>query len=160
VAVVASLASVVPHHTSTRRVDAVPILGSRSWRQNRNHETDLSVRHRINRRNTPSHNRHPHLPGSRFTAHNAHHVEAVSLGATSYCQGTVTASGQRPYVGEVANNMWPLGTRIVVSPPVWGLSRFVVEDRIGAYSQIDFYNPSCGAADDFGRRIERVRVER
>lgn len=83
---------------------------------------------------------------------------SVALESTSYCQGTVTASGHAPYLGEVANNTWPLGTRIQASPAVFGRTRFKVEDRIGAYSQIDFYTPSCTQADDFGRRVERVTV--
>jgi 3D (Asp-Asp-Asp) domain-containing protein len=81
------------------------------------------------------------------------------LQATSYCQGTITASGEAPYVGEVANNMWPLGTRVEVSPAVFGRRFFHVEDRIGYGSQIDFYNPSCQRAIQFGRRIERVSVQ-
>jgi 3D (Asp-Asp-Asp) domain-containing protein len=85
---------------------------------------------------------------------------AVTLSSTAYCQGTITASGEPPFVGEVANNTWPLGTRLSVSPPVWGRTRFVVEDRIGSGSQLDFYNPSCTAAIDFGRRLERVTVIR
>jgi 3D (Asp-Asp-Asp) domain-containing protein len=85
---------------------------------------------------------------------------SLTLEATSYCQGTVTASGEPPFIGEVANNTYPLGTRLSVSPPVWGRTRFVVEDRIGAFSQIDFYNSSCQAALDFGRRVERVHVIR
>jgi len=82
----------------------------------------------------------------------------MSLDATSYCQGSTTASGEHVYVGEVAMNTLPLGTRIVVSPAVFGRSRFRVEDRIGWGSQIDFYNPSCAAAVQFGRRTIRVRV--
>jgi hypothetical protein len=88
----------------------------------------------------------------------ARKAETVSLDATSYCQGTVTASGQAPYIGEVANNMWPLGTRIEVSPAVFGRRYFRVEDRIGWGSSLDFFNPSCSAADEFGRRVERVTV--
>jgi 3D (Asp-Asp-Asp) domain-containing protein len=84
----------------------------------------------------------------------------LTLEATSYCQGTVTASGEPPFVGEVANNTYPLGTRLRVSPPVWGRTRFVVLDRIGSGSQIDFYTPSCAQAIDFGRRLEHVTVIR
>lgn len=90
------------------------------------------------------------------TAH--HRGPWVSLDATSYCQGTITASGSHVYVGEVASNMWPLGTVLQVSPPVFGLNRFRVMDRIGWGSQIDFYQPSCSAAVQFGRRTVRVRV--
>jgi 3D (Asp-Asp-Asp) domain-containing protein len=85
-------------------------------------------------------------------------THAVALSGTAYCQGTITASGQAPFVGEVANNMWPLGTHLVVSPAVWGRTRFVVEDRIGAGSQLDFYTPDCQTAIVFGRRVERVQV--
>jgi hypothetical protein len=85
-------------------------------------------------------------------------THAVSLDATSYCQGTVTASGEAPYVGEVANDVWSLGTRLEVSPRVFGRRFFRVEDRIGWGSQIDFYNSSCSAADVFGRRVERVAI--
>lgn len=84
----------------------------------------------------------------------------VALDSTAYCQGTITASGRPPFVGEVANNLWPLGTRISVSPPVWGRTRFVVLDRIGWGSSLDFYNSSCSAADLFGRRIEQVHIIR
>ncbi len=56
--------------------------------------------------------------------------------------------------------MWPLGTRISVSPPVWGRTQFIVLDRIGWGSSLDFYNPSCSAADEFGRRTEQVHVIR
>lgn len=87
-----------------------------------------------------------------------HPSRASPLDATAYCQGTVTASGRAPFVGEVANNTWPLGTRLRVSPPVWGHTRFVVLDRIGWGSQIDFYTPSCSIALAFGRRVERVQV--
>lgn len=80
------------------------------------------------------------------------------LSATSYCQAGTTASGRQTFVGEVANNMWPLGTRLKVWPPVFGLTRFVVLDRIGWGSQIDFFTPSCAAAVNFGRKVERVRV--
>jgi 3D (Asp-Asp-Asp) domain-containing protein len=82
----------------------------------------------------------------------------VAVNATSYCQSGLTASGRPTFLGEVAGNMWPLGTHLVVSPAVWGRTRFVVEDRIGSGSQLDFYNPSCQAAIDFGRRVERVQV--
>jgi 3D (Asp-Asp-Asp) domain-containing protein len=82
----------------------------------------------------------------------------VSLDATAYDQGTITASGEHVYVGEVACNLYPLGTRLQVSPPVFGLNRFRVEDRIGFGSQIDFYTQSYDQAVEFGRRVERVRV--
>jgi 3D (Asp-Asp-Asp) domain-containing protein len=89
-----------------------------------------------------------------------HPNRASPLDSTAYCQNGITASGRAPFLGEVAVNLYPFGTRLSVSPPVWGRTRFVVEDRIGAFSQIDFYNSSCQAALDFGRRVEQVHVIR
>lgn len=74
--------------------------------------------------------------------------------ATCYHQGSVTASGSGVFVGEVANNFLALGTRILLDRPVFGLRRFVVLDRIGWGSELDFYGPSEGACLAFGR--ERV----
>jgi hypothetical protein len=82
----------------------------------------------------------------------------VALDTTSYCQGTVTASGRHVFLGEAANNTLPLGTRVRVRPRVFGRSRFIILDRIGWGSQMDFYNPSCSAAVSYGRRVEEVRV--
>lgn len=82
----------------------------------------------------------------------------ASLEATSYCQSGRTAAGVETYVGEVASNLYPLGTQIMVAPAVFGRTRFRVEDRIGWGSRLDFYTPSCEQAIVFGRRLERVRV--
>ena len=81
----------------------------------------------------------------------------MTLSTTAYCQGIITASGRRVFVGEVAMNTEPLGARIQVSPPVFGLTRFLVLDRYGSGTQLDFYAPSCSAAIQYGRRTERVR---
>jgi hypothetical protein len=84
--------------------------------------------------------------------------DTVILDSTAYCQGTTTASGQHVRLGEVAMAGVPFGTRIVVSPAVFGRTRFVVLDRYGYGTQLDFYNPSCSAAIDYGRRLEHVRI--
>jgi 3D (Asp-Asp-Asp) domain-containing protein len=84
----------------------------------------------------------------------------IELEATAYSQGSVTASGVAPYVGDVASNLYPLGTHIMVSPAVWGRTRFVVLDRVGCCTDVDFYTPSTPQAIDFGRRVERVQVVR
>ena len=52
----------------------------------------------------------------------------------------------------------PFGTRIVVSPAVFGRTRFVVLDRYGYGTQLDFYTPSRSQAIDYGRHVERVRI--
>jgi 3D (Asp-Asp-Asp) domain-containing protein len=86
----------------------------------------------------------------------------IVLNTTSYCQGSITSAGIAPYLGEVAvvDGAFPLGTRIKVYPPVYGLTHFRVEDHIGWGSEMDFYNPSCSAAIDYGRRDETIRVLR
>lgn len=87
-------------------------------------------------------------------------VAALSgvLGAhsTAYCLTGTTADGtylsQRAPSMEalrtVAMNRHPLGTKIKLISPrrVWGLRDFVVRDRIGWGSELDFWTPSCWAA--------------
>ena len=84
------------------------------------------------------------------------------MSATAYSpcssNGTVTASGERPHAGIVADNSLPFGTVLEVSPAVWGRSRYVVEDRGGPAMQLDFWQANCALATDFGRRAEHIRV--
>jgi 3D (Asp-Asp-Asp) domain-containing protein len=74
--------------------------------------------------------------------------------STCYAQGTITASGGPVFIGEVANDFLPLGTHIVLDHPVFGRGEFVVEDRIGSGSELDFYNPSESVCLEYGR--ERI----
>ena len=85
-------------------------------------------------------------------------AQSWRLSSTAYCEAGRTASGEQTYLGEAANNMLPLGTRIEINPAAFGRTRFVVLDRIGSGSQLDLFNPSCAAAIQFGRRTERVTV--
>jgi hypothetical protein len=101
--------------------------------------------HRLSHRPKPHH--HQHKP--RFV-----HTDE----STCYAQGTTTASGGGVYICEVANNEYPLGTRIEVSRPVFGLRVFVIDDRIGYGSQLDFYNPSEAVCDEYGREVVSFRV--
>lgn len=78
--------------------------------------------------------------------------------STAYClQGTM-ADGSYVRSGSVAMNILPLGTRITTSKPQFGLRRFIVRDRIGHGTELDFWTPSCGSAISFGRRTVRYRV--
>lgn len=77
--------------------------------------------------------------------------------STAYCQQGVMANGQYVHEGSVAMNDRPLGSRITVSPPFYGRRLFVVRDRIGYGSQLDFWTGSCTAALRWGRRNVRVR---
>lgn len=74
-----------------------------------------------------------------------------TVSSTCYSQGSITASGGPVYLGEVANNFLPLGTRILLDHPVFGRREYRVEDRIGWGSELDIYNPSEAACDDYGR---------
>jgi 3D (Asp-Asp-Asp) domain-containing protein len=98
------------------------------------------------------------------SAHHRKRRKAGSLGplrevsSTCYSQGTITASGEHVYVGEVANNEYPLGTKIRLEHPVFGLTVFSIEDRIGSGSQLDVYNPSEAACIAYGRQEIGFRV--
>jgi 3D (Asp-Asp-Asp) domain-containing protein len=81
-----------------------------------------------------------------------------TVSATCYAQGSITASGGPVYLGEVANNFLALGTRIRLDRPVFGRRDYVVEDRIGSGSELDFYNPSETTCLWFGRREIGFRI--
>lgn len=78
--------------------------------------------------------------------------------STCYHEGSITASGASVYVGEVANNFLPLGTRIRLDSPAFGLRDFVVEDHIGSGSELDIYGPSESACSSYGRETRGFSV--
>lgn len=80
-----------------------------------------------------------------------------SVSSTSYCQGGTTASGMQTYVGEVAGNIWPLGTKLLILSGEHAGEVVTVEDHIGWGSSLDFFDPSCHSAIEYGR--EQIRVE-
>jgi 3D (Asp-Asp-Asp) domain-containing protein len=77
--------------------------------------------------------------------------------ATSYCLTGAMADGSHTRMGSVANNQYPLGTKITIDPPFLGRRHFVVRDRIGYGSQLDLWAPSCGQSIRFGRHRIRMR---
>jgi hypothetical protein len=83
-------------------------------------------------------------------------IAGAPTDATSYCLRGRMADGTPTRPGSVAHNGYPLGTRLRVWPPVFGLTRWVVRDRIGWGTRIDFWAPSCALSRAFGRR--RVSV--
>jgi 3D (Asp-Asp-Asp) domain-containing protein len=84
--------------------------------------------------------------------------------STSYCPGSsgpVMADGTRTRLGSVASNRHPLGTRLrLIGVRFLGRRTFVVRDRIGSGSDLDFWAPSCSASRRWGRRRVRYRVVR
>jgi 3D (Asp-Asp-Asp) domain-containing protein len=80
--------------------------------------------------------------------------------STCYAQAGLTASGLHTFVGEVAMNSVPLGTRILLDRPELGRRRYVVEDRIGHGSDLDIFDPSEAACVRYGRREVRYAVVR
>jgi 3D (Asp-Asp-Asp) domain-containing protein len=78
--------------------------------------------------------------------------------ATAYCLQGRMADGTHTRSGSVANNSYRLGTKIRVSPAVFGITRWVVRDRIGRGSSWDFWTPSCWQARQFGRRNIRIMI--
>jgi 3D (Asp-Asp-Asp) domain-containing protein len=88
-------------------------------------------------------------------------LAAPVLGAqsTAYCITGTMADGTVTRAGSAASNRHPLGTRItVLGGGPGGLRRWTVRDRIGHSSQLDFWQPSCGAALAWGRRTVRYRL--
>jgi 3D (Asp-Asp-Asp) domain-containing protein len=81
----------------------------------------------------------------------------VAVVSTAYCLTGTMADGSYTREASIAHNGFPLGTRVTVSPPFRGRRRFVVRDRIGWGTDLDFWAPSCGSAIQYGRRVIRVR---
>jgi 3D (Asp-Asp-Asp) domain-containing protein len=92
--------------------------------------------------------------------HVRHHFPHVAHStAYSPCSsGAITAMGSPTHFGQVAQNGLRLGTWIELKRRVHGRRRFRVEDRIGAFSDLDFFLPSCADATNFGRRTVRFRI--
>lgn len=81
--------------------------------------------------------------------------------STSYCpgsSGSTTADGSTVHLGVVAMNSLPLETTIRFEHEVLGRHRFVVRDRIGAFSDLDIWSPSCSWSSWWGRRRVSYRV--
>lgn len=82
-----------------------------------------------------------------------------SAQSTSYCLSGSMADGSRVRRGSVAMNRHPLGTRIrLVGATFNGRRRFVVRDRIGHGSELDFWSSSCRVSARWGRRVVRYRL--
>ena len=85
--------------------------------------------------------------------------------STAYCDRGDTAM-QKPgggayqtHRGIVAMNNLPLGTKITTArrgPD--GRRRYIVRDRIGWGSELDFWVPSCERARRWGRRDMKYRI--
>lgn len=79
--------------------------------------------------------------------------------STSYCLRGRMADGSFTRHGSVAMNSLPLGTRIrLVGVKFDGRRSFVVRDRIGWGSELDFWAPSCRMSLWWGRRTVKFRV--
>lgn len=83
---------------------------------------------------------------------------AVPTTSTAYCLDGRMADGTGVRAGSVAHNGYRLGTHLTISPSPTGGRRFVVRDRIGWGSELDFWLPSCAAAIAWGRRRVVVRL--
>lgn len=77
--------------------------------------------------------------------------------STAYCLSGKMADGSYTRARSVAHNGYPLGTKITVDPPFRGVRRWVVRDRIGHGTQLDFWTPSCANAIRYGRKTVKVR---
>lgn len=78
-----------------------------------------------------------------------------TLSSTAYTNdGSNMANGEYPYVGAVACNLVPIGTLLYIE----GMGTFVVKDRIGHGSQLDFFMETEDECNTFGRRALDVYI--
>lgn len=83
-------------------------------------------------------------------------AEWVTVEATAYTHtGNPTASGEWPYVGGVAFNYAPLGSRIMIDG-IW----YVVNDRSGASGIVDIFMDTYDECIAFGRQYKEVWIEK
>lgn len=83
---------------------------------------------------------------------------AVPTSSTAYCLNGRMADGTQTRPGSIAHNGYALGTKVTVWPSPTGRRRFIVRDRIGWGTQLDFWLPTCRAALSWGRRVVHVRL--
>jgi 3D (Asp-Asp-Asp) domain-containing protein len=82
----------------------------------------------------------------------------LAVVSTAYCLSGTMADGTGVRAGSVAHNGYPLGTRLYITPSPTGRRRWVVRDRIGWGTELDFWVPSCAQALSWGRRSVSARV--
>lgn len=82
---------------------------------------------------------------------------AVPTTSTAYCLRGTMADGTWTRPASIAHNGYPLGTRVTVWPSPTGRRRFIVRDRIGWGTTLDFWQPTCSSALRWGRRTVHVR---
>lgn len=84
--------------------------------------------------------------------------------STSYCLHSLTADGQRPQFRFIAMRGLPFGSKVRLLGPrrktFFGLRHFYVHDRPDAYTELDFWTPSCSTATAWGRRSVSFEVVR
>lgn len=85
---------------------------------------------------------------------------AVAVVSTAYCLSGTMADGSHTRAGSVASNQYRLGTHLVVKPSPTGRRHWVVRDRIGWGTDLDFWQSTCGKARHWGRRVVHIRVRR
>lgn len=83
----------------------------------------------------------------------------VNVKCTAYnegndlCPSTTMANGEEVYVGAIAYNDVPLGTKVEIDGVV-----YTVCDRVGSNNVIDIYMDSLDACYDFGVQYKTVKV--
>lgn len=85
---------------------------------------------------------------------------AAVVVSTAYCLSGTMADGSHTRAGSVASNHYRLGTHLVIKHAPTRRKHWVVRDRIGYGTELDFWVPTCGQARQWGRRTIKVRVHR
>lgn len=82
----------------------------------------------------------------------------VTLTSTAYCLSGTMADSTQTRAGSVAMNSVPLGTKVRPTRRVFGRKHFVVRDRIGRGTELDFWTSDCSEALRYGRRKITIRA--
>lgn len=96
---------------------------------------------------------------SLFGSYNSSSAEWIEVELYAYTLDSspngLTATGEVPYVGGVAANFLPLGTRVMINDK-W----YVVNDICGTDGAIDIYMNSLAECYEFGVQRAMVYVDR
>lgn len=82
---------------------------------------------------------------------------AIAVVSTAYCLSGTMADGSQTRAGSVASNQYPLGTHLIIKPAPYHRKHWVVRDRIGWGTELDFWRPTCSLAMRWGRRTVHIR---
>ena len=80
-------------------------------------------------------------------------VTAYTIG-DDYTPSDIMANGEKPYIGAVASNDYPLGTKLIIGNKI-----YTVCDRMAEGGRVDIYMNTIEECLEYGVHTEKVIVE-